>query len=131
MFIVPAALLYSSIKKTRKGSRIVNLNTSNLVFNVYTPFYIDVFNFLGYKNHTDCVVGQTEKRDRFATILVYLRDVAQGGETVFPQLGLSVKPKKGRALVWNSMNSDGECDPTSIHNAAPVIEGRKYILQRW
>ena len=87
--------------------------------------------FIGYKNHTDCVEGQTEKRDRFGTILVYLKDVAEGGQTIFPKLGLSVVPKKGLALVWNSMTASGECDPTSLHNAAQVIKGHKYILQRW
>ncbi|XP_028406232.1 prolyl 4-hydroxylase 2-like isoform X2 [Dendronephthya gigantea] len=86
---------------------------------------------VGYKNHTDCTVGQADKRDRYGTILVYLKDVAKGGETAFPQLGLSVTPKKGLALVWNSMSKDGKCDPTSIHNAAEVIKGQKYILQRW
>lgn len=91
----------------------------------------DSFNVvLGYKNHTDCTVGG-DTRDRYATILVYLKNVAEGGETKFPQLGLSVKPKKGLALVWNSMSENGRCDPTSIHNAAQVIQGRKYILQRW
>lgn len=86
---------------------------------------------VGYKNHTDCVVEYNDKRDRFATILVYLRDVDEGGETKFPQLGISVKPRKGLALIWNSMNSRGECDPTSLHNAAKVIKGHKFIIQRW
>ena len=86
---------------------------------------------LGYKNHTDCIVGTTEKRDRFATVLVYLKDVEEGGETQFPELEISVKPRKGLALVWNSMNAVGMCDPTSIHNAAKVIKGHKFIIQRW
>lgn len=86
---------------------------------------------IGYKNHTDCIVDTDEKRDRFATILVYLKDVEEGGETKFPQLGISVKPHKGLALIWNSMNTRGECDPTSIHNAAKVIKGHKFIIQRW
>ena len=29
------------------------------------------------------------------------------------------------------MDGNGKCDPTSVHEAAPVIAGRKYILQRW
>lgn len=86
---------------------------------------------IGYKNHTDCIVDNDEKRDRFATILVYLKDVEEGGETKFPQLGISVKPRKGLALIWNSMNNHGECDPTSLHNAAKVIRGHKFIIQRW
>ena len=38
----------------------------------------------GYKTHTDCIVGYHDKRDRYATILVYLQDVQKGGETQFP-----------------------------------------------
>jgi len=85
---------------------------------------------VGYKTHTDCTEDD-EIRDRFATILVYLQDVKEGGETKFPVLGISVKPVKGRLLVWNNMRPDGSCDPTSIHNAAKVIAGRKVIIQRW
>eukprot|EP00794_Sanderia_malayensis_P003012 gene3012-3470_t len=85
---------------------------------------------VGYKNHTDCV-EDNELRDRFATVLVYLQDVKVGGETKFPQLGISVKPKRGRLIVWNNMRPDGSCDPTSIHNAAKVVDGRKVIIQRW
>lgn len=29
------------------------------------------------------------------------------------------------------MDRDGKCDPSSVHEAASVVEGRKYILQRW
>ncbi|XP_013420882.1 prolyl 4-hydroxylase subunit alpha-1 [Lingula anatina] len=86
---------------------------------------------VGYKKHTDCVVGSQEKRDRFATILVYLQDVEKGGETKFPELGIWVRPKKGRALVWTNMDAKGNCDPLSIHDAAIVEDGHKYILQRW
>ncbi|EDO49036.1 predicted protein [Nematostella vectensis] len=88
---------------------------------------------VGYKSHTDCVVyeGEPEKRDRYATILVYLQDVEEGGETDFPLLGIKVKPKKGLALVWNSMDARGNCDPLSLHDAKQVTKGHKYIIQRW
>lgn len=87
-------------------------------------------NGVGYKNHTDCT-EDSEIRDRFATVLVYLKDVKEGGETKFPKLGINVKPKQGRILVWNNMRLDGSCDPTSIHNAAKVEQGHKIIIQRW
>ena len=32
---------------------------------------------------------------RFITFMVYLSDVVSGGRTVFPQLGISIKPKLG------------------------------------
>nr|XP_054766925.1 uncharacterized protein LOC129274093 [Lytechinus pictus] len=86
---------------------------------------------IGYKTHTDCTLGNQDKRDRFATILVYLQDVEEGGETKFPELGISVKPKRGQAIIWNNMNSNGECEPISVHEAAQVRKGHKYIIQRW
>ena len=33
-------------------------------------------------------------------MLMYLSDVEEGGETVFPNVGISIKPKKGNALFW-------------------------------
>ncbi|XP_072179464.1 uncharacterized protein [Diadema setosum] len=86
---------------------------------------------IGYKTHTDCILDNADKRDRFATILVYLQDVKEGGETQFPELGVSVKPKRGRAVVWNNMDATGYCEPQSVHKAAAVINGHKFILQRW
>ncbi|XP_071102165.1 prolyl 4-hydroxylase subunit alpha-1-like [Haliotis cracherodii] len=84
-----------------------------------------------YKSHTDCVEGGEDKRDRVATVLVYLQDVEEGGETRFPELGIWVKPRKGRALVWNNMSPDGDCERHSIHTASRVDKGNKYILIRW
>ncbi|XP_019636225.1 PREDICTED: uncharacterized protein LOC109478849 [Branchiostoma belcheri] len=86
---------------------------------------------IGYKSHTDCVVGSRDQRDRFATILVYLQDVPEGGETKFTELGIAVKPTKGMAIVWNNMTPDGNCDPTSLHDASKVKKGHKFIIQRW
>ncbi|XP_041365674.1 uncharacterized protein LOC121380772 [Gigantopelta aegis] len=84
-----------------------------------------------YKTHTDCIVDGVDKRDRVASVLVYLSDVKKGGETRFPDLGIWVKPRKGRALVWNNMDENGKCDPLSAHVASKVDEGQKYILIRW
>jgi hypothetical protein len=39
---------------------------------------------VGYKSHTDCVENSEDKRDRMATVLVYLDTVTEGGETDFP-----------------------------------------------
>ncbi|XP_035689841.1 uncharacterized protein LOC118425129 [Branchiostoma floridae] len=86
---------------------------------------------IGYKSHTDCVVGSRDQRDRFATILVYLQDVPEGGETKFTELGIAVKPTKGMAIVWNNMTPEGNCDPTSLHDASKVRKGHKFIIQRW
>jgi len=38
--------------------------------------------------------------NRYLVLLWYLNDVIEGGETRFPQLGLSVKPAAGRLLMF-------------------------------
>lgn len=62
-----------------------------------------------YANHWDAFDLNTEDGRRFAqnggqrvgTVLVYLNDVASGGCTAFPQLGIKVQPKKGGCgEVW-------------------------------
>jgi prolyl 4-hydroxylase len=70
---------------------------------------------------------------RILTFFLYLSDVEEGGETAFPTLGISVKPKKGKALLWPSvMNADPTLiDQRTVHEARPVIRGKKYAANAW
>jgi prolyl 4-hydroxylase len=70
---------------------------------------------------------------RILTFFLYLSDVEEGGETVFPTLNIKVKPKKGRALLWPSvLDEDPENqDPRTTHAAATVIKGKKYAANAW
>ncbi|CAG0913350.1 unnamed protein product [Notodromas monacha] len=60
-----------------------------------------------------------------------LTDVEEGGRTVFPALGLSVKPRKGSALLWFNLRSDGRPDLRTLHGGCPVIRGFKWIANKW
>lgn len=91
----------------------------------------------GYAEHTDCshMAGLHDAESRMATVLIYLSDDFDGGETAFPTLGLEVKPPVGSALVFYSYGRDGwgdqRCNPTTRHRSNPVRRGRKVVLQRW
>ena len=44
-----------------------------------------------------------------------------GGETVFPALGLSVEPKRGRLLLFEDLLPDGTCDPRTAHASSDLL----------
>ncbi|MDB5955303.1 2OG-Fe(II) oxygenase [Ramlibacter sp.] len=68
---------------------------------------------------------------RVSTLVAYLNDPEEGGETVFPEAGISVAPRKGSALYFEYCNSAGQLDPLSLHAALPVLAGEKWVATRW
>jgi prolyl 4-hydroxylase len=68
---------------------------------------------------------------RISSLVVYLNDVASGGETAFPEVGLSICPKKGHAVYFEYCNRRGQVDPRSLHTGAPVAAGEKWAATKW
>ena len=60
---------------------------------------------------------------RIATVILFLNDVPEGGETVFPMQDVSIKPVQGRAVVF----PPGYLHPHEV--LAP--NSKRYICQTW
>jgi prolyl 4-hydroxylase len=68
---------------------------------------------------------------RVATLIMYLNHVEAGGSTVFPTLGLDVRPRRGAALYFTYCNESGDTDARTLHGGTPVVAGEKWIATKW
>ena len=71
------------------------------------------------------------KGQRTWTVTVYLNDVEEGGETEFPKLGVTLKPKMGRLVAWNNLLTSGEGNDETLHKGCQVKKGKKFIITKW
>ncbi|GMH38511.1 hypothetical protein BSKO_06395 [Bryopsis sp. KO-2023] len=105
-----------------------------------------------YRPHMD-VLDDNDDGKRVATVLMYLRDCMDGGETAFPegsewlhperaeQMGpwskcaeghVAVHAKKGDALLFFSLTPNGDEDPHAEHSGCPVLnDAVKYTATAW
>ncbi|KAJ7564828.1 hypothetical protein O6H91_02G035500 [Diphasiastrum complanatum] len=115
----------------------------------------EAFNVLRYElgqkynchyDYFDPIEYGPQKSQRMASFLLYLSDVEEGGETMFPYedyknmnvhydfkqcIGLKVKPRQGDALLFYSMFPNGTFDRTSLHGSCPVLKGEKWVATKW
>lgn len=68
---------------------------------------------------------------RVSSLVIYLNDVQQGGETIFPEIHLSVVPRKGSAVYFEYCNERGQVDARTLHGGKPVLAGEKWIATKW
>lgn len=86
-----------------------------------------------YNRHHDASATRQRIGTRVYTVFIYLSSVEQGGETEFPFLNLKVKPERGAALIWPSVQDQdpSKIDERTQHAALPVIKGTKYSANVW
>jgi prolyl 4-hydroxylase len=82
-----------------------------------------------YKPHIDAIPGLDNQR--VLTMLVYLNDGFEGGETHFPDLGMTVAARRGDAILFRNVTADGRPNPAIVHAGLPVRSGVKLLASRW
>jgi prolyl 4-hydroxylase len=126
------------VKDIRNNSRItfIDKERAESLWKFFEPFAItrfansnvcglnDMFRFYKYeagqqfRKHTDESYIRSAVEASYFTLMIYLNDDFEGGETRFREH--VVRPEKGTALVfYHSMEHAGE----------PVIRGTKYVLR--
>lgn len=85
-----------------------------------------------FKLHTDCWdhVRGTGSNQRVMTALIVLQQANEGGETVMPNLGMSVRPPPGFMLVWGN-TENGVCSNMMLHGGMPPVNGTKLVMTKW
>ena len=82
-----------------------------------------------YKPHFDSIPGV--RNQRVWTMIVWLTDDYEGGETWFMTPKLALKGQAGDAILFRNAGDDGRRDPDSAHAGLPVTAGEKIIASRW
>jgi predicted 2-oxoglutarate/Fe(II)-dependent dioxygenase YbiX len=77
-----------------------------------------------FRKHYDGAYFRDNGERSFVTFMIYLNDVDQGGDTVFydecAYERFRVQPQTGKALIFIH---------DVLHEGAPVISGRKYVMR--
>lgn len=82
-----------------------------------------------YRSHVDTIAGATNQR--ILTVLIYLNEGFGGGQTRFPQLNVTIEPRGGDAIVFDTTLPDGAPDLRMLHSGEPVTSGSKWLATRW
>jgi prolyl 4-hydroxylase len=86
-----------------------------------------------YKAHFDFFssTNRVVNNPRISTLVMYLNDVEDGGETYFPKFNFSVSPQKGMAVYFEYFYDDHTLNELTLHGGAPVIIGDKWAATQW
>lgn len=134
-----------SFKKNGKIAKKFNKRLCKIL-EIEEPEYLEDWIFIKYKEggeykeHPDFVdedltyAEDDMKKNgglRLKTVLIYLNDDFEGGETFFPFIDLKIKPKTGKLVIWENILGNLKKNIYSIHAGLPVSKGTKYLILTW
>jgi prolyl 4-hydroxylase len=68
---------------------------------------------------------------RIITFLVYLNSDYDGGETVFPKLGLRHRGQRGEGMFFSNTLGDGRADVRTLHSGQAPTRGEKWVFSQF
>ncbi len=71
------------------------------------------------------------KGQRAITFLIYLNEDYDGGETAFPEVGISHKGRTGEGLYFVNAHADGQPDLRTVHAGRPPKNGEKLVWSQF
>jgi hypothetical protein len=91
------------------------------------------------RNHYDFVdPGKPEYAEevrrsgqRVLTFLIYLNADYQGGETVFPKLGVSLRGQEGEGMYFVNALENRQADLRTLHSGRPPTAGEKWVFSQF
>jgi len=77
------------------------------------------------------LLDMERRGQRIGTVLIYLNDDFEAGETEFPFAGIKLRGKKGDALFFTNVTPTGEPDVKALHSGNSPTSGEKWIFSQW
>ena len=85
-----------------------------------------------FRVHGDVAdMDESERRTRQFTLVYCMRAPARGGATSFPRKRMQFTLSPNEALLWSNLLPSGAEDEAMDHEALPVLDGEKMIINAW
>ncbi|HZJ72431.1 MAG TPA: 2OG-Fe(II) oxygenase [Planctomycetota bacterium] len=107
-----------------------NLDTSQVLHYAVGEQFAPHYDFLSTQ-HPGYARQVAEWGQRAYTVLIYLNDDFEGGETYFPRLERGFKGRKGDALLFWNVTPEGAPDRLTLHMGAAPTRGEKWLFSQW
>ena len=69
--------------------------------------------------------------NRIKTLMIYLNQDLEGGETMFKAVDRAYMPLAGWGLTWDNVDENGKIQRGSKHSAEKVAFGEKHVITSW
>jgi|SRR5665647_850725 len=112
--------LYTQYKQDVQSGTLGFANTVEVP--CFVKYEVDRIDPNAFHTHADA--WNSDTCSRVVSIIMYLNDVTEGGGTTFPDLNLTVTPRKGQVLMFPAFL-------TYPHMGVAPVSNSKYIIVTW